>query len=53
MTSIFEKILYGVKTNNDNLIAISERLDELFAKVDELAATLTYEEEPNEADGSI
>lgn len=46
MTNIFEKILYGLKVANDNVVIIND-------KVDALLKSLTYEErEPNGGAGS-
>lgn len=45
-TSIFEKILYGIKVANDNIIVLNEKMDTLIK-------TLSYEEtEPKDATGA-
>lgn len=37
-TSIFEKILYGLKVANDNIVVLNEKMDSLMQ-------SLSYEEE--------
>lgn len=44
--NIFEKILFGIKVANDNIIVLNDKLDSLIK-------SLTYEEsEPNDAAGA-
>lgn len=46
MTSIFEKLLYGLKVANDNIIVLNDKMDALMK-------TLSYEETaPNDAAGA-
>lgn len=44
-TNIFEKILYGIKIANDNIIVLNDKMDTLIK-------SLSYEEtEPNDVSG--